>query len=98
MRVTSDAHQELAERRLESLKNLLGTAWRSDPAEVQALIDRLSVETFVDKISKPRRQVYRALIDYMENALEEREDADPEEIRKRAGRQSYLQRLIKRLD
>ncbi len=98
MRVTSDAHQELAERRLESLKNLLGTAWRSDPAEVQALIDRLSVETFVDKISKPRRQVYRALIDYMENALEEREDADPEEIRKRAGRQSYLQRLIKGLD
>lgn len=98
MRVTSDAHQELAERRLESLKNLLGTAWRSDPAEVQALIDRLSVETFVDKISKPRRQVYRALIDYMENALEEREDADPEEIRKRAGRQSYIQRLIKGLD
>jgi hypothetical protein len=98
MRVTSNAHQELAERRLESLKNLLGTAWRSDPAEVQALIDRLSVETFVDKISKPRRQVYRALIDYMENALEEREDADPEEIRKRAGRQSYLQRLIKGLD
>ena len=97
MRVTSDAHQELAERRLESLKNLLGTAWRSDPAEVQALIDRLSVETFVDKISKPRRQVYRALIDYMENALEEREDADPEEIRKRAGRQSYIQRLIKGL-
>lgn len=96
--MTSDAHQELAERRLESLKNLLGTAWRSDPAEVQALIDRLSVETFVDKISKPRRQVYRALIDYMENALEEREDADPEEIRKRAGRQSYLQRLIKGLD
>ena len=96
--MTSDAHQELAERRLESLKNLLGTAWRSDPAEVQALIDRLSVETFVDKISKPRRQVYRALIDYMENALEEREDADPEEIRKRAGRQSYIQRLIKGLD
>lgn len=98
MRVTSDAHQEFAERRLESLKNLLGTAWQAEPEEVQALIDRLSVETFVDKISKPRRQVYRALIDYLENALEEREDADPEEIRKRAGRQSYLQRLIKGLD
>lgn len=98
MPVTDDAHQEMAEKRLETIRSLLGAAWRSDPAEVQALIDRLSVETFVDKVSRPRRQVYRALIDYLENALEEREDADPEEIRARAGRQSYLQRLIKGLD
>ncbi len=93
-----DERHALAEKRLENLKVLLGSAWHSDPAEVQALIDRLSVETFVDKVSHPRRQVYRALIDYLENALEEREDADPEKERKRAGRQTYLQRLIRGLD
>ena len=42
MPVTDDAHQEMAEKRLETIKSLLGTAWRSDPAEVQALIDRLT--------------------------------------------------------
>lgn len=93
-----DERQALAEKRLDGLKTLLGSAWHADPAEVQALIDRLSVESFIDKVSRPRRQVYRALIDYLENALEEREDADPEKERKRAGRQSYLQRLIKGLD
>ncbi|MDF1720145.1 MAG: hypothetical protein P1U65_05700 [Minwuia sp.] len=93
-----DERQELAEKRLDTIKSILGSAWRSDPVEVQVLIDRLTVETLVDKISKPRRQVYRALIDYLEDALEEREDADPEEVRQRTGRQSYLQRLIKGLD
>ncbi len=93
-----DERQELAEKKLDAIKALLGSAWHSEPAEIQALIDRLSVETFVDKVSRPRREVYRALIDYMENALEEREDADPEEERKRAGRQTYLQRLIKGLE
>lgn len=96
--MSDDAHQEMAERRLQTLKSLLGTAWQSDPLEVQALIDRLSVETLIDRVSRPRRQVYHALIDYLENALEEREDADPEEIRKRAGRQGYLQRLIRGLE
>ena len=56
------------------------------------------METLIDRVSRPRRQVYHALIDYLENALEEREDADPEEIRKRAGRQGYLQRLIRGLE
>lgn len=93
-----DERQALAEKRLDGLKALLGSAWHSDPAEVQALIDRLAVESLIDKVSRPRRQVYRALIDYLENALEDREDADPEEERKRSGRQSYLQRLIKGLD
>lgn len=96
--MSDDEYQELAEKRLDSVKNLLGSAWRSDPVEVQALIDRLTVETLVDKVSKPRRQVYHALIDYLEDALEEREDADPEEVRQRTGRQSYLQRLLKGLD
>ena len=29
MRVSDDAHQEMAEKRLETIKSLLGTAWRS---------------------------------------------------------------------
>ncbi|WP_417518067.1 hypothetical protein [Minwuia sp.] len=86
--------EDHVEKEFDKLKLLLALAWRENPAFVQALADRLSVESITGDASRPRKRVYRAMVDFLEDALEEREDASLKTERKRAGRRSYLQRLF----
>lgn len=82
----------------QRLKGMLAIGWRKDPTHVQALIDRLTVEGLLESASRPKRRVYQAIAEYLEESLEERQDADPLEERRRAGRRGYLKRLLAGFD
>lgn len=89
-----EALEDKVEEELSRLKRTLSLAWRENPAFVQAFADRLKVENLTSDPTKARRDVYRAVADYFENAIEEREDADRNRERNRSGRRSYLKRLL----
>lgn len=90
--------EDRVEDELGRLKTTLSLAWRENPRFVQAFADRLMVENMTADVARPRRRVYQAIADYLEDAIEEREDADRERERKRDGRRSYIKRLLDGID
>ena len=86
--------EDKVEKEFDRLKLFMALAWREHPQFVQMLADRLAVEGLTGDLSRHRRQVYRAIHDYMEDALEERADADLQRERRREGRRGYLRRLF----
>lgn len=90
--------EDKVEDELGRLKMILSLAWRENPRFVQAFADRLMVENMTGDVPKARRRVYQSIADYLEDALEEREDADRERERKRDGRRGYIKRLLDGMD
>ncbi|WP_416900026.1 MAG: hypothetical protein ACMVY4_10130 [Minwuia sp.] len=88
--------EDKVEKEFDKLKLFLALAWRENPVFVQMMIDRLSVENLTADVTRPRRQIYRTIIDYLEDALEERTDADRKRERGREGRKGYIKRFFDR--
>jgi hypothetical protein len=86
--------EDRVEKEFDRLKLFLALAWRENPRFVQALADRIAVEHLTGDAARARRRVYRAMVDYIEDALEEREGASREAERRSEGRKSYLRRLL----
>lgn len=88
------------EKDLATLANIRNLAWQRSPANLLALIDRLRVKLMIEDISRRQRRVYRAIIDYYEDILEQRikeeKDTDPGKIRRSAT--AYVRDLLKSLD
>ena len=87
------------ERDMELLGKIRGIPWQRNPQTLLALIERLQVKLLVEDLSRRQRQVYRAIIDYFEDVLEERiekdDDVDGEEVRRSA--YTYVRNLLKGL-
>ena len=93
-------NEEQVERDLAMLGNIRSLAWQRSPANLLALIDRLRVKLMVEDISRRQRHVYRAVIDYFEDVLEERfkqeKNADPKNVRRSA--RAYVRDILKSFD
>lgn len=93
-------NEEVVEKDLEMLANIRSIAWQRNPQNLLALIERLQVKLIVEDLSRRQRQVYRAIIDYFEDVLEERIDKDEytdrHKVRRTAG--SYVRNFLKSLD
>ena len=81
--------EDQVERDFAAIGEVRRIAWQRAPEDVMALVDRLRVVLLTEKMPRRRRRLYRALIDYFEEVLEERFEteagSDP-----RTARQSAL--------
>ena len=100
MEKTDIIDEAQVERDLATLANIRSIAWQRSPANLLALIDRLRVKLMIEDISRRQRHVYRAIIDYYEDILEERfkqeENVDPQKTRRSAT--AYVRDLLKSFD
>lgn len=92
--------EEQVERDLEMIGQLRGLAWQRSPQNLSALIERLQIKILVEDMTRRQRNVYRSIIDYFEDVLEERieqdDDVDRTEVRRTAT--SYVRNILKSLD
>ncbi len=97
---TDRINLEQVERDLELIADIRRMAWQRSPQNLLALIEGLQVKLLVENISRRQRQVFRAIIDYFEDVLEERiekdEKVDGDEVRRSA--YDYVRNLLKGLD
>lgn len=92
--------EQLVERDLELLGKIRAIAWQRNPHNLLALIERLQVKLVIEDMSRRQRQVYRAIIDYFEDVLEERidkdENTDHNNVRRTVS--DYVRGFLKSLD
>lgn len=90
-------NEEQVETDFQTIARIRNIAWQRHPEDVMALSDRLCVQMMTDVMPKRRRRLYRALVDYFEEVLEERfeteKDSRPEEARQTA--LNYVRQLIR---
>ena len=92
--------EEQIESDLELIGRIRDIAWQRNPKTLLALIERLQVYLLVEDISRRHRRVYRAIIDYFEDILEDRiekdENVDRDLVRRSVN--DYIRDLLKSLD
>lgn len=84
---------------LELIERLARLPWQRDVHNVEALIERLRVETIIQKHRGSLKRYHRAIIDRLEDVLEERyekEDTDRNSTRKAV--LGYIRSLWEGLD
>lgn len=88
------------ERDFQTVGEIRRIAWQRQPEDVLALIERLRVQLLTERMPRRRRRLYRALIDYLDEVLEERfdseKDVEPDAARKSA--LGYVRDIIKGID
>jgi len=92
--------EKQVDRDIAQIAAIRDMAWQRSPENLLALSERLQVILLTEDVPRRRRQVYRALIDYFEDVLEERiekdDDTDAQKVRRTAG--AYLRNILKSLD
>ena len=87
-------------RDVEDIAKIRKMAWQRSPANLLALTERLQVILLTEDVPRRRRRVYRSIIDYFEDVLEERiakdDETDGEQVRRSAG--AYLREILKTLE
>jgi hypothetical protein len=85
------------ERDLNAIGEIRRIAWQRDTVDVVALIERLRVQLIVEDMPRRRRRLYRSLIDYFEEVVEERFETETGHDRKTARRSAleYVRDLIR---
>lgn len=93
-------NEQQIEADLELIGKIRGIAWQRNPQTLLALSERLQVKLIVEDLPRRQRQVYRAIIDYFEDVLEQRveqdEATDRDQVRRTAG--AYVRDFLKSLD
>jgi len=82
-------NEQQVEQDFELLKRFTRCAWQRKLPNVEALIDRIRVELLVAELTKRRRALYRAAVDFLEDAVEERYEKENKD--RREARQSPQQ-------
>jgi dGTP triphosphohydrolase len=70
--MAAKVNEQNVERDFELLKRFTQCAWQRDLAHVEALIDRIRVEMMIEPLTRRRKAYYRAVIDFLEDVVEER--------------------------
>lgn len=88
------------ERDLKTLSAIRDIAWQRSPETLLGLIDRIRVKLIVDDIPRRQRRVYRTIIDYFEDVLDERFDKETHTRREPARRtaRAYVRDFLKSLE
>ena len=97
---TDRVNEQQVEADLEAIGKIRNIAWQRSPQTLLAISERLQVKLIVEDLPRRQRQVYRAIIDYFEDVLEQRveqdEATDRAEVRRTAG--AYVRDFLKSLD
>ncbi len=92
--------EDQVDRDVEDIAKIRKMAWQRSPANLLALTERLQVILLTEDVPRRRRRVYRSIIDYFEDVLEERiakdDETDGEQVRRSAG--AYLREILKTLE
>lgn len=95
----TEVNDQHIEELFESIKKTAALARREELRDVEALIERIRVAMMIEPLSRPRKALYRAIIDYYEDILEERYDqAEHERGAARRSVVDYFKRLADSLD
>ncbi|MEX2455104.1 MAG: hypothetical protein WD470_10390 [Rhodospirillaceae bacterium] len=88
------------ERDFNTVGEIRRIAWQRDPADVMALIERLRVQMMVEDMPRRRRRLYRSLIDYFEEVLDDRFEKDGNTDRPAARRsvREYVRDILRGMD
>jgi len=85
---------------LEQIAKIRDMAWQRTPENLIALNERLQVKLMTEDIPRRRRNVYRSIIDYFEDVLEERiakdDTVDNGQVRRTGV--TYLRKFLNSLD
>jgi hypothetical protein len=92
--------EQQVEDDLEQIAKIRSIAWQRKPENLLALIEAIQIKLLMEDISRRQRQVYRTIIDYFEDVLEERIEKDDNtklsEVRESVS--GYIRNVLKSLD
>jgi len=92
--------EQQVEDDLEQIAKIRSIAWQRKPENLLALIEAIQLKLLMEDISRRQRQVYRTIIDYFEDVLEERIEKDDNtklsEVRESVS--GYIRNVLKSLD
>ncbi len=96
----ANINENQVEQDLDQIAKIREIAWQRSPENLLALKERLQVKLLTDDIPRRRRRVYRSIIDYFEEVLEERiaKDNSTDRAKVRRTGASYLRDFLKTLD
>lgn len=85
------------DRDFASIGEIRRIAWQRSPQDVMALADRLRVTLMTETMPRRRRRLYRALIDYFEDVLDDRFEAEADSDRGTARRSAleYVRDMLR---
>lgn len=88
-------NEEQVEQDFELLNRFTRSAWQRPLPHVEALINRIRVELMVAELTRRRKALYRAAVDFLEDAVEERYENEQKD-RKQARRsvRDYVKALL----
>ena len=88
------------DRDFHAISEIRRIAWQRDPVDVIALIERLRVHLMIEDMPRRRRRMYRALIDYFEDVMEDRFEKEGHADRRtaRCSALEYVRDIIKGID
>jgi hypothetical protein len=91
--------EQQVEDDLEQIAKIRSIAWQRKPENLLALIEAIQLKLLMEDISRRQRQVYRTIIDYFEDVLEERIEKDDNtklsEVRESVS--GYIRNVLKSL-
>lgn len=68
--------EDQVQRDFDTISEIRRIAWQRKPEDVMALADRLRVVLMTEILPRRRRRLYRALIDYFDDVLDDRFEAE----------------------
>lgn len=90
--------EERVDRRFGYLRSFLDSAWNSDLAEAEALIERIRVELMLAECDHASKAFYRAAVHCLEDVVERRHrDEDKDRLGTRRAVADYLRILMEGL-
>jgi len=83
--MTMDLDEPHIEKQFKQLKHFADGVWHTDLTNVEAIVERIRLELIIEQVRNPRKTFYRAVIDYLEDVVDERykkENKNPEASRR----------------
>ena len=68
--------EERVDRRLGYLRSFMQSAWSAELTETEALLERIRVELMLGSLEPGAKQLYRAAVHYLEEAVERRHEKE----------------------
>lgn len=68
--------EERVDRRLGYLRSFMESAWSAELSEAEALLERVRVELMLGRMDAATKQLYRAAVHYLEEAVEHRHEKE----------------------
>ncbi|MEQ9639779.1 MAG: hypothetical protein RIM84_07095 [Alphaproteobacteria bacterium] len=94
-RSKAEIDDQKVEKVFENIRRSINEGMRLDAPQMRGLVERLRVDLMLSQYSRRKKGVYRALVDLLEDELENKAD-DSQDLSNQAVQ--YIKRLIGGLD